>query len=104
MIECMTWKVRPLSPEQSKRMLDVWGKLEAAMAEDTTQERLCWYLYSDGTGGMSVMKVHDPDGFAAFQAEIGLALGEFVEFDSHMGLDLEKAMPAILRAVERAAA
>lgn len=104
MIACMTWKMRPLTPEQDKRMLDVWGKLEAAMAENASLERQCWYLYSDGAGGMTVMKVHDPDAFVVFQAEVCLALGEFVEFDSHLGLDLETAMPAILRASERVSA
>ena len=101
MYTCMTWKQRPISPEQDRRMMDTWGKLEAAMAENPSFERVCWFLYADGSGGLTVNKIHDPDAAAALELEVTLALSEFIEFESHTGLDLDTAMPAILKAVER---
>lgn len=96
MLVCTTWKGRQLSPEQGARMMETWGKLEAKQAEDTSAERLCWYLNADGSGGLTVSKVTDPDAAAALQLETSLALSEFLELDSRIVLDLESAMPAII--------
>ncbi len=95
MLVCTTWKGRPLSPEQAQRMMAVWAKTEAKEAENTASERLCWYLFADGTGGVTVSRVSDPDAAAAMQLEASLALGEFLEIESRIVLDLESAMPAI---------
>jgi hypothetical protein len=100
MLVCTTWKARPLSPEQGNRMMQVWGKIEAAAAENPSVERLCWYIFGDGSGGITVSKAVDVEAANAFGLEISLALGEFLEFDSKIVLDLESAMPAILKAVE----
>jgi hypothetical protein len=99
MLVCTTWKGRPLSPEQAGRMMDTWGKLEAKQAEDASSERLCWYLYADGSGGVTVSKVSDADAAAALQLETSLALSEFLEIDSRICLDLDAAMPAIVAGV-----
>jgi len=94
-----TWKGRPLSPEQGSRMMDTWGKLEAKGAEDPSSERICWFITADGSGGMTVSKVLDADAAAQLQLETSLALGEFLELDSRVVLDLDTAMPAILAGV-----
>jgi hypothetical protein len=39
---------------------------------------------------------------AAYNLEIAIALGEYIEIDSRPVLDLESAMPAILLGIERA--
>ncbi len=100
MIVCTTWKSRPLSPEQAGRMMQTWGKLEAKMAEDTSTERLGWYIYSDGSGGVTIDKVADIDAATALELETCLALGEFLELEAHTVLDLDAAMPAILKGME----
>jgi uncharacterized protein DUF3303 len=96
-----TWKARPLSPEQFNRMMKTWGKIEAGMAENPSVERVCWYITSDGTAGVTVVKVRDAEAASAWSLEISLALGEFLEFDTRIVLDLEEAMPAITKATER---
>ena len=101
MIVCTTWKQRPLTPEQSNRLMTTWGKLEAAMAEHPDSERLAFYLFADGTGGVAIEKYHDIDAANAFGLEAALALGEFIEVESHIVLDLESALPAITKAMER---
>jgi hypothetical protein len=95
-----TWKARALSPEQMNRMMATWGKLEASLAENPSVERVCWYITTDGTAGVTVDRVIDADAAAALNLEAALALGEFLELDSRILLDLETAMPAILKAVE----
>ncbi len=102
MYSVMTWKARPISREQDQRMMNVWGKIEADMAENSNVERVCWFMYSDGSGGVTVTKSTDVDAGLAFEAEVSLALAEFLEIESKPALDLEAAMPAILKAVERA--
>jgi hypothetical protein len=102
MLLCTTWKARALTPEQSERMLTIWGKLEADMAARADMERRCWYVYADGSGGLTVNEVEDGSGGDAFTLELMLALGEFLEFDLRPVLDLEGAMPAIMAAQERA--
>ena len=52
-----SWKVRPMGPEAVKRMMDVWGKIEADTALNPDVERLCWYVYTDGSGGFTVNRV-----------------------------------------------
>jgi hypothetical protein len=96
MLVCTTWKARSLLPDQAKRMMDVWAKTEAKEAENTSSERLCWYLNSDGSGGVTVSKVTDSDAATQLMLETSLALGEFLELDSRIVLDLDTAMPAIL--------
>jgi hypothetical protein len=101
MLMCTRWKARPLSPEQTQRMMSIWGKMEAESAANPTSERLCWYLFADGSGGFSVDRVPDTDAMAALALEQTLALGEFLELDYRPVVDLESAMPAITAAVER---
>jgi hypothetical protein len=96
-----TWKARPLSPEQFTRMMQTWGKIEASMAENPSVQRLCWYITSDGTAGVTVVKVLDVEAANAWSLEVSLALGEFLEFDTRIVLDMDAAMPAITKAMER---
>lgn len=101
MLLCTTWKARPLSPEQTNRMMDTWGKIEAETAERPGLERLCWYLYADGSGGFTVSETSDEAVASAFGLETALALGEFLEFDTRVVYDMDAAMPAIMAAVGR---
>jgi hypothetical protein len=101
MLICTTWKARPLSPEQSNRMMAVWGQLEAEQDAHPEVERLCWYLYADGSGGFTVADFKDDAAAHAWGLEQALALGEFLELDSRPVHDLESAMPAISAAMER---
>ncbi len=101
MLLCTTWKARPLSPEAMERMMAVWGKIEADEASNPNAERLCWFLYSDGSGGFTVSRVTDDDASNALGLEATLALGEFLEFDVRPVHDLESAMPAIGAAMAR---
>jgi hypothetical protein len=96
-----SWKGHPLTNEQSDRLMEIWGKIEADMAASPDLERVCWYMFSDGSGGFQVVKTHDAEAAAAFGLELSLALGEFLEFESKIVLDLDTAMPAIMKAVER---
>lgn len=100
MLLCTTWKARPLSPDQIDRMMTVWGKIEADTAENPNVERLCWYMYGDGSGGFTVSKVAD-DAADTQALEFSLALGEFLEIDSRPVFDLDSAMPAIMGAIGR---
>ncbi len=61
MLVCTTWKARPLSTEQVNRMMQIWGKLEEAQATNPSVERLCWYIFGDGSGGLTVLKAVDVD-------------------------------------------
>jgi hypothetical protein len=81
-------------------MMLTWGKLEAAGAANPALERLCWYITSDGSAGVTVSRFIDAEAATAYELETALALGEFLEFDSKIVLDLETAMPAILKAME----
>jgi hypothetical protein len=96
MLVCTTWKARSLSPDQAQRLMETWSKTEAKEAEDTTAERLCWYIAADGSGGVTVSRVTDSDAAIALMLEVSLALGEFLELDSRIVLDLETAMSPIL--------
>lgn len=96
-----TWKARPLTPEQFERMMTVWGKLEASMTEQGGGERVCWYITTDGTAGVTINRVKDAEAASAWNLEASLALGEFLELDTRIVMDLETAMPAILKGVER---
>lgn len=100
MLVCTAWKARQLSPEQSKRMMETWAKTEAAQAENPSMERVCWFIFGDGSGGFTVNKVTDAEAAVAFGLELSLALGEFLEFDSKIVLDLDSAMPAIMKGME----
>jgi hypothetical protein len=81
-------------------MMDVWAKTEAKEAENATTERVCWFIAADGSGGMTVSKVTDADAATAQMLEVSLALGEFIELESKVVLDLDTAMPAITSAME----
>jgi hypothetical protein len=96
-----TWRARPLSSEQFERMMGVWGKLEADLEARDVTERLCWYITSDGSSGVTVVRVTDPDAATQFQLEVSLALSEFLELETRPVLDLETAMPAIVARLER---
>lgn len=72
--------VRPLTPEQSNRMLQTWAELEVRSAEDQSAERLCCYTAADGSSGATIEKVAGPEAAAAVQ--------------------LETAMPAVLKGME----
>ena len=98
MIIATTWKSRPISPEQFNRLMTVWGKLEEKIAKDKSSERLCWYLNADGSGGVTVDRVDDETTAAALQLELGLSLGEFIDIDSKIVLDMDSAMPSIIAA------
>jgi 3-oxoacyl-[acyl-carrier-protein] synthase III len=101
MLTCTTWKARAITPEQSSRMMDVWGKLEAATEENSAIERICWFIFADGSGGVTVERTDDPETAIAFGLETSLALGEFLELDSRVCLDLDSAMPAIIASMDR---
>lgn len=100
MLLCTTWKSRPLSPDQTKRMMETWGKLEAVQAENSSADRLCWYLNADGSGGLTVTKVNDVEAATALGLEQALALSEFLELDTNIVVDMDTAMPPILKAME----
>ena len=51
---------------------------------------------------MSVVKVADSDAAVALMLEVSLALGEFLELESRIVLDLDSAMPAITNAMDYA--
>jgi hypothetical protein len=97
-----TWKSRALSPEQFDRLMSVWGKLEERTAADSSAERICWFQYSDGSGGVTIDKVKDVETALALGLEQSLTLGEFIEIDTKVGLDLDAALPMILKAQENA--
>jgi len=101
MLMCTTWRTRPVSPEAANRMMTAWGKLEADMAENPNYERVCWYMFGDGSGGFTVSRVADDESGHQFGLEMALTLGEFLELESRPVHDLETAMPAIMAAMER---
>jgi hypothetical protein len=81
--------------------MEIWGKIEADQAQNPSVERICWYMFGDGSGGVTVNKAVDIEAANAFGLEISLALGDFLELDSKIVLDLDNALPAIQKAVER---
>jgi hypothetical protein len=81
-------------------MMEIWGKLEAKLAERTDMERINWYISADGASGSEVIKSADSDAAWQFALESSLALGEFLELESKAVLDLETAMPGILNGME----
>jgi hypothetical protein len=95
-----TWKARPLSPEQAKRMMDAWGKTEAASAADPNEERVCWFITADGTAGVTVSRFTDADAATKSGLRTALLLSEFIDLDSRPVLDLESAGPVIMAAME----
>lgn len=103
MLMCTTWKNRPLSQEQTTRMMDIWGKVEADVAERPGMNRLCWFAFGDGSGGFSVSEVANDDD-AAFLFEVVGALSEFLEFEVKPVVDLESVMPLTAAIMERTGA
>ncbi len=99
-----TWKTRPLSPDQFSRLMSVWGKLEEQSAADASAERICWFSYGDGSGGLTIDKVADLDAATVLGLEQSLSLAEFIELDTKIGVDLETALPAIIKAQENVSA
>ena len=97
-----TWKSRPLGPAQFDRLMTVWGKLEERAAADSSSERVCWFQYSDGSGGVAIDKVKDVEAALALGLEQSLTLGEFIELDTKIGMDLDAALPLIIKAQENA--
>jgi len=97
-----TWKSRPLSPEQFDRLMTLWGKLEERAASDSSSERIGWFQFSDGSGGVTIDKVKDVEAALALDLEQSLTLGEFIELDTKVGMDLDAALPLILKAQENA--
>ena len=97
-----TWKSRPLSPEQFDRLMTVWGKLEERTAADSSAERVCWFQFSDGSGGVTIDRVKDVESALSLGLEQALTLSEFIEIETKVGLDLESALPMIIRAQENA--
>jgi len=82
--------------------MEIWAKVEADLAANSSLERVCWFMFADGSGGFQVVKTHgDVEAANAFGLELSLALAEFLEFDTKVVLDLDAAMPAILKGVER---
>ena len=101
MLMCTSWKSRPLSPEQTDRLMATWGKIEADQAADSSVERVCWFMAADGGGGFTVNRVLDADAANALGLEFALALGEFIDLETRPVLDLDEAMPAITKGVQR---
>ena len=97
-----TWKSRPLSPEQFDRLMTLWGKLEERAASDSSSERIGWFQFSDGSGGVTIDKVKDVEAALALGLEQSLTLGEFIELDTKVGMDLDAALPLILKSQENA--
>ncbi len=101
MLICTTWKVRPLSPEQLNRMMAVWAQIEQEQDAHPGIERVCWYMYGDGSGGFNIDRVTGDAATETWGLQQMLALGEFLEFDSRQVHDLESVMPALTAAMER---
>ena len=95
-----TWKTRAITPEQTNRMMATWGRQEAALAADASSERVCWFINANGSGGITVVKVKDTDAAIAQGLVQSLSLGEFLELHSEIVLDLDGAMPSIIKGVE----
>jgi hypothetical protein len=81
-------------------MMETWGKIEASFAERGGAERLCWYITTDGSAGVTVSQVKDAETAAAWTLETSVALGEYLELDTRILLDLDDAFPAITKGVE----
>ena len=75
MLMCTSWKSRPLSPEQTDRMMATWGKIEADQAADSSVERVCWFIAADGGGGFTVNRVLDADAANALSLEFASVFG-----------------------------
>jgi hypothetical protein len=95
------WKTRPLSPEQTTRMMRVWASMQAAEASMTHTEQVCQFFRADGSGGFSVSRIIEADAAAAFSLEWTLAMTEFLEMESTIVTTLDEALPSIMKAVER---
>ena len=102
MILVTTWKNRPIRPEQYNRLMTIWGKLEQKAAADSSIERIGWYSYSDGSGGVTIDNVKDVEAAMALGLEQALTNGEFIELDTKIGLAMDSALPQILKAQENA--
>ena len=102
MLICTTWKTRPLNAAQTSQFMERWGKIEADMEASPSIERIGFYMFGDGSGGLAISKVDEAG--LMLSLELGLALGEFVESDMRVIVDMESAAGAIANAVARVAA
>lgn len=80
--------------------MDIWGKIEADVAQRPGTNRLCWYAYGDGSGGFFVSEIANDDD-AAFLFEVVGALAEFVEFEIKPVVGLESTMALAAAVMER---
>lgn len=80
-------------------MMEVWAKTEAKESENASIERLGWYIAADGSCGFALARVSDPDAAAGQMLEISLALGEFIDLESRVVLDMDSAMGPITDAM-----
>ncbi len=96
MLMLTTWKSRPLSPEQTKRMMAVWGTQLERDQKDPAWKELFFCVFADGSGGASLVEATDPDAANQRALQTCLELGEFFELETRPVLSQEQAMPAIL--------
>jgi hypothetical protein len=96
---CMSWKARAMDGPALNRLLDVFGKTEAVLAEHEGLKRVCWYAMADGSGGFTVFDVIDPDAAAAVAFESAVAYNEFLEIDVCPVLDMDAALPALAKGI-----
>jgi hypothetical protein len=96
MLMLNTWKTRPLSPEQTKRMMAIWGAQLERHAKDPVWNELFFCLHADGSGGASLVEASDGDAANQRGLQLCIELGEFLEIETKVVLNQEQAMPAIL--------
>ena len=101
MHELVTWKTRPLSPEQTTRMMGAWAAMQASEAQQQHADVICRYFHADGSGGFTVANIIDPIADASWLLEWSLVLKEFFEMDRKIVLTLDEALPAMMAAVGR---
>jgi hypothetical protein len=99
MLILTTWKSRPLTPEQSKRMMAVWGTQLESHATNPVWNELFWVMSADGSSGASLTEAADPDVAARRSLQICLELGEFVDIETKVVVDQSHAMAPILAAM-----
>ena len=96
MMMLTTWKNRPLSPEQSKRMMTVWGAQLERYTKDPAWKEPFFCMYADGSGGASLADAPDTDTASQRALQLCLELSEFLEIETKVVLTQEQAVPAIL--------
>jgi hypothetical protein len=99
----VAWKNRIADADALRRLMDTFAKFEADLPSMSALERLCWYIDADGGSGYSVFQVADADVAAAFVLESAVAFGEQLEIECRPVLDMEAAVGAIAKGLERLA-